>query len=50
LKDLKPQLNLSVKNGYSTSRTCEIGLSLHSGINYKSIVYLVDRTSQQKYI
>ena len=50
LRDLKPQLNLSVKNGYSTSRTCEIGLSLHSGINYKSIVYLVDRTSQQKYI
>lgn len=29
--------------GYSTSRTCEIGLSLHSGISYRSIVYLVDR-------
>ena len=29
--------------GYSTSRTCEIGLSLHSGLSYKSIVYLVDR-------
>jgi D-lactate dehydrogenase len=29
--------------GYSTSRTCEIGLSLHSGIFYKSIMYLVDR-------
>jgi len=29
--------------GYSNSRTCEIGLSLHAGIPYQSIVYLVDR-------
>jgi D-lactate dehydrogenase len=29
--------------GFSTSRTCEIGLSLHGGIRYSSIVYLVDR-------
>ena len=34
--------------GYSTSRTCEIGLSHHSGIDYKSIVYLVDRCTQPK--
>jgi D-lactate dehydrogenase len=32
--------------GYSTSRTCEIGLSLHSGIFYKSIVYLVDSCTE----
>ncbi|SFG92557.1 FAD-binding and (Fe-S)-binding domain-containing protein [Neptunomonas qingdaonensis] len=32
--------------GYSTSRTCEIGLSHHSGIDYKSIIYLVDRCTQ----
>ena len=32
-------------SGYSTSRTCEIGLSEHSGIDYQSIVYLVDRCS-----
>lgn len=31
--------------GYSTSRTCEIGLSEHSGIDYQSLVYLVDRCS-----
>jgi len=31
--------------GYSNSRTCEIGLSLHAGIPYQSIVYLVDRSS-----
>jgi D-lactate dehydrogenase len=34
--------------GYSTSRTCEIGLSAHSGIHYKSILYLVDRCTQPK--
>jgi D-lactate dehydrogenase len=39
---LKNNLPPDVKEGYSTSRTCEIGLSLHSGISYKSVVYLVD--------
>jgi D-lactate dehydrogenase len=44
-------LSTSVKNhncssGYSTSKTCEIGLSLHSGIEYNSIVYLVDDCSE----
>ena len=34
--------------GYSTSRTCEIGLSGHSGIHYKSILYLVDRCTRPK--
>jgi len=31
--------------GYSNSRTCEIGLSLNSGITYQSIVYLVDKAT-----
>lgn len=35
-------------SGYSTSRTCEIGLSHHSGIDYQSIVYLVDQCTQSK--
>ena len=48
LANLKSQLSTSVKNGYSTSRTCEIGLSLHSGISYKSIIYLVDKVSSSK--
>ena len=39
----------NIKNGYSTSRTCEIGLTEHSGISFKSIVYLVDRVSQPKH-
>ncbi len=32
-------------NGYSSSKTCEIGLSNHSGITYQSIAYLVDECS-----
>jgi D-lactate dehydrogenase len=46
LRNLKSQLPESVREGFSTSRTCEIGLSLHSGITYKSIIYLVDRVSE----
>lgn len=46
LKELKSQLPDEVKHGYSTSRTCEIGLSLHSGVSHKSIVYLVDKVSE----
>lgn len=46
LRNLKEQIPGNVRNGYSTSRTCEIGLSLHSGIPYKSIVYLVDQASR----
>lgn len=45
LRDLKIQLPGEVKHGYSNSRTCEIGLSLHSGVSFKSIVYLVDKVS-----
>lgn len=45
LRLLKVNLPPGVSEGYSTSRTCEIGLSLHSGITYKSIVYLVDEAT-----
>ena len=45
LRDLKIQFPENIKHGYSNSRTCEIGLSLHSGISYKSIIYLVDKVS-----
>ncbi len=33
--------------GYSNSRTCEIGLSINSGVAYKSVVYLVDKATKQ---
>ena len=48
LRYLKSQLPDNVTRGYSTSRTCEIGLSLHSGISHQSIVYLVDKVSKAK--
>jgi D-lactate dehydrogenase len=48
LRRLKQQLTAEVREGYSTSRTCEIGLSTHSGIDYKSILYLVDRCTRPK--
>lgn len=49
LKLLKSKLSPEITHGYSTSRTCEIGLSLHSGISYKSIVYLVDEATTPCY-
>lgn len=48
LRTLRTQLPETVKHGYSTSRTCEVGLSLHSGISHKSIVYLVDQVSSTR--
>ncbi len=45
---LKQGLPQDCRNGYSTSRTCEIGLSEHSGRPYRSIVYLVDRCSEPR--
>lgn len=34
--------------GYSTSKTCEVGLAEYSGIPYRSILYLVDEVSQPR--
>jgi D-lactate dehydrogenase len=34
--------------GVSTSRTCEIGLSQHGGIDYHGLVYLVDRVTRPR--
>jgi D-lactate dehydrogenase len=46
LKELRSEIPPGCTGGYSTSRTCEIGLSLHSGVQYRSIVYLVDRCTR----
>ncbi len=35
----------SCDSGYSTSKTCEVGLSLHGSIPYRSILYLVDEVT-----
>ena len=34
-------------DGYSTSRTCEMSLSNHSGINFRGLVYLVDEATKK---
>jgi len=47
LRTLKEQTPDNVTNGYSTSRTCEIGLSCHGGISYKSIFNLVDKVTKK---
>jgi D-lactate dehydrogenase len=44
LETLPAQIKGAVA-GYSTSRTCEIGLSMISGITYQSIIYLVDKAT-----
>lgn len=49
LRKLRPELKANnVTEGYSNSRTCEIGLSLNGGVPYKSIAYLVDRCTKPK--
>jgi D-lactate dehydrogenase len=48
LATLKEQVPKGCTVGYSNSRTCEIGLSHHAGIDYQSILYLVDKTTSAK--
>jgi D-lactate dehydrogenase len=48
LAPLKAQVPQGCIAGYSNSRTCEIGLSQHAGIDYQSIIYLVDKVTTKK--
>jgi D-lactate dehydrogenase len=48
LENLKPALKKDIKLAFSTSKTCEIGLSEHSGVDYNSIFYLVNQCSHTK--
>ena len=49
LRKLRPAIEAAhATEGYSNSRTCEIGLTSNSGITYKSIAYLVDRCAVPK--
>ena len=45
LRNIKQAIPSNAKLAFSTSKTCEIGLSEHSGLNYNSILYLVDKCS-----
>lgn len=46
LRDLKAQIPVNCRVGYSTSRTCEIGLEKMSGIDFKSIFYLIEEVTR----
>ena len=45
LRHLKESLPADCAEGYSSSRTCEIGLTNHSGRRYRSVLHLVDAAS-----
>jgi len=47
LRSLAPAVK-DCTSGYSTSRTCEIGLSLHSGLIYRSIACLIDNVAVRR--
>lgn len=46
LRNLRDQLPEGCKEGYSTSRTCEIGMSEQAQANFKSIFYLIDEVTR----
>ena len=46
LRSLEEQVPVDCSEGYSNSRTCEIGLSEHSGVPYRSVLYLVDEVTK----
>ncbi len=48
LRHLAGQIPDTCRQGYSTSRTCEIGLTEHGGVPYQSILHLLDRISKAK--
>ena len=45
-RHLKEQLLHNCSDGFSTSRTCEIGLTEYGGVNFKSIFYLLDEVTK----
>jgi D-lactate dehydrogenase len=49
LRSLKDAVQIC-DEGISTSRTCEIGLSQHGGIDYHGLVYLVNRNSRARVV
>ena len=49
LRHLKASLPADCTHGYSSSRTCEIGLSEQATFPYQSILYLVERCSAESW-
>ena len=48
LRRLAPSLPAACRHGYSTSRTCEIGLSEQAGFPYRSLLDLVDSCTRAR--
>ncbi|MEG3640804.1 FAD-binding and (Fe-S)-binding domain-containing protein [Magnetococcus sp. PR-3] len=48
LAKIRQEIPESVKEGFSTSPTCQIGLASHAGIPYNHIAVLMDRLTQAK--
>ena len=48
LRHLKEGIPSDTKLAFSTSKTCEIGLTEETGLDYRSIFYLVDRVTTAK--
>jgi D-lactate dehydrogenase len=46
LRHLAEQVPADAKRGFSTNRTCEIGLSAATGIPFASILYLVEECTR----
>jgi D-lactate dehydrogenase len=48
LRHIHRDLPAGCSSGVSSNRTCELGLSAETGVNYRSIVYLLDECSQEE--
>jgi len=48
LRHLKPALPTACTAGYSSSRTCEIGLSEYAQMPYRSFIQLVDACASEQ--
>ncbi|MDO4510544.1 MAG: FAD-binding and (Fe-S)-binding domain-containing protein [Bacteroidales bacterium] len=49
LRKLKENIEkANVQRGFSNSRTCEIGLTTHSGVPYQSLIYLINECTTVK--
>jgi D-lactate dehydrogenase len=48
LETLRAALPAGCDRGYSNSRACEIGLTMHAGVPYQSIIYLVDAATSPR--
>jgi D-lactate dehydrogenase len=46
LRHLKENIPQGAKLAFSTNKTCEVGLSEHSGLAYRNIFYLVDQCTR----